>query len=128
MTGHNRLKLARDAYGAYESGDRRVIEDVGQVVGGIHRTRRLSVVGEGQGVGNNLICVHRCACGRVRGLCRNYVGQQSDRTGWRITYLRNCAYRLGRIAQRVVPGVGDRHRPEGGYRDLPRLHGQPRAG
>ena len=28
MTGHDRLKLARDAYGAYESGDRRVIEEL----------------------------------------------------------------------------------------------------
>lgn len=27
MPGHDRLKLARDAYGAYESGDRRVIEE-----------------------------------------------------------------------------------------------------
>jgi ketosteroid isomerase-like protein len=26
MTAHDRLQLARDAYGAYESGDRRVIE------------------------------------------------------------------------------------------------------
>jgi hypothetical protein len=28
MPGHERLKLARDAYGAYESGDRRVIEEL----------------------------------------------------------------------------------------------------
>jgi ketosteroid isomerase-like protein len=28
MPGHDRLKLARDAYGAYESGDRRVIEEL----------------------------------------------------------------------------------------------------
>jgi ketosteroid isomerase-like protein len=28
MTGSDRLKLARDAYGAYESGDRRVIEEL----------------------------------------------------------------------------------------------------
>ena len=28
MTAHDRLKLARDSYGAYESGDRRVIEDL----------------------------------------------------------------------------------------------------
>ena len=28
MPVHNRLKLARDSYGAYESGDRRVIEDL----------------------------------------------------------------------------------------------------
>jgi ketosteroid isomerase-like protein len=28
MTGHDRLKLARDAYGAYESGDRGVIEEL----------------------------------------------------------------------------------------------------
>ena len=28
MPRHDRLKLARDAYGAYESGDRRVIEEL----------------------------------------------------------------------------------------------------
>jgi len=28
MPAHDRLKLARDAYGAYESGDRRVIEEL----------------------------------------------------------------------------------------------------
>ena len=28
MPGHDRMKLARDAYGAYESGDRRVIEEL----------------------------------------------------------------------------------------------------
>jgi ketosteroid isomerase-like protein len=28
MPGHDRLKLARDAYGAYESGDRRVIDEL----------------------------------------------------------------------------------------------------
>lgn len=28
MPNHDRLKLARDAYGAYESGDRRVIEEL----------------------------------------------------------------------------------------------------
>jgi ketosteroid isomerase-like protein len=28
MIGHDRLKLARDAYGAYESGDRGVIEEL----------------------------------------------------------------------------------------------------
>ena len=28
MPGHDRLKLARDAYDAYESGDRRVIEEL----------------------------------------------------------------------------------------------------
>ena len=28
MPAHDRLKLARDSYGAYESGDRRVIEDL----------------------------------------------------------------------------------------------------
>jgi ketosteroid isomerase-like protein len=28
MPGRDRLKLARDAYGAYESGDRRVIEEL----------------------------------------------------------------------------------------------------
>ncbi len=28
MPGHDRLKLVRDAYGAYQSGDRRVIEEL----------------------------------------------------------------------------------------------------
>jgi ketosteroid isomerase-like protein len=28
MTAHDRLQLARDIYGAYESGDRRVVEDI----------------------------------------------------------------------------------------------------
>jgi ketosteroid isomerase-like protein len=28
MPGHDRLRLARNAYGAYESGDRRVIEEL----------------------------------------------------------------------------------------------------
>ena len=28
MTGDDRLQLARDAYGAYESGDRRVVEEL----------------------------------------------------------------------------------------------------
>jgi ketosteroid isomerase-like protein len=28
MTAHDRLQLARDTYGAYESGDRRVLEDI----------------------------------------------------------------------------------------------------
>lgn len=28
MPGHDRLQLARDAYGAYETGDRRIIEEL----------------------------------------------------------------------------------------------------